>query len=379
MTLSLRESPIPTPSTAFSLRSSWVDSFVVTSNEAAAIVPREQEEIFDITEDDGGILRELFKKHRRIRATGEKYYGFEYRSDWEFYNPTMDSVGFDVGETQRFFNEIYENDQWSHQKRRWLCTNYLNCCFSQASVPKKENSTWNRFRYDERRNRMILEPIGPGIMRELTSGLVYPEETVKKRWNKEQKQWEDETTYPMKPFLKYYLGSLHRKRFICYVFWPEENPGWLIKKRKTRRDKGRSLQMDLQQLALLSDEEMEKHALLDDTEVLFFNEWRGFQYYTPHGIQKLPDFEIRDASLVLGRILDLLLEVVCNGDSQCFEYMKRWHAFIRQNPDLKTEVVPVLMGQQGSGKTFWVKHVFVGSFGGHGHMFAKWQVCFCFV
>jgi len=333
-----------------------------------------QAEPFDLELPDGGALRTIFRRAKRTKANGDQYYGFEEREDWKFWNPGIDLVGFDLSEAQKFFNDIFESEKLSYYKKRWLCVNYLNYSFAQCLNPKLQSSTWNYFKFDERKRRMQLVPVSTGVMGELLDGLTYQEEVTKKRYNRETKEWEEYTVLEPKPFLRYFKGSLHRQRFVCYVFWPDEEPGWLLKKRKKYQEKGVSLKVELQELADMPEERVENHTLLGEGEILFFNEWRGFEFYQPLGLQRIKDFELSNAERILSHILDFLFHIVCNSDTLCFEYLKRWHAFIRQNPEKKTEVVPVLMGQQGSGKTFWVEMLFVGLFGSHGHMFAKWQV-----
>lgn len=49
-------------------------------------------------------------------------------------------------------------------------------------------------------------------------------------------------------------------------------------------------------------------------------------------------------------IQDYLLEVICNGSRECYDYLVRFVAHMLQYPEVKPGIVPVLIGGQGTGK-----------------------------
>jgi hypothetical protein len=49
-------------------------------------------------------------------------------------------------------------------------------------------------------------------------------------------------------------------------------------------------------------------------------------------------------------IQDYLLEVICNGNKGCYDYLVRFLAHMLQFPEVKPGIVPVLIGGQGTGK-----------------------------
>lgn len=49
-------------------------------------------------------------------------------------------------------------------------------------------------------------------------------------------------------------------------------------------------------------------------------------------------------------IQDYLLEVICNANQDCYEYLVRFLAHMIQRPEVKPGIVPVLIGGQGTGK-----------------------------
>lgn len=68
------------------------------------------------------------------------------------------------------------------------------------------------------------------------------------------------------------------------------------------------------------------------------------RYYS-HPIHKLPTFNLSAATLVLDRLQDYLLNIICNGNKIHYDYFSRWMGFIRQNPGEKTGVVPIMVGK----------------------------------
>ncbi|MEI6760132.1 MAG: DUF5906 domain-containing protein [Betaproteobacteria bacterium] len=67
-----------------------------------------------------------------------------------------------------------------------------------------------------------------------------------------------------------------------------------------------------------------------------YNLWRGFPISPVPGSWTLLHHHI--------------LDVICNGDAVCFEYVLNWMAFAIQNPDKPGEVALVMQGERGAGK-----------------------------
>jgi len=55
-----------------------------------------------------------------------------------------------------------------------------------------------------------------------------------------------------------------------------------------------------------------------------------------------------------------------------YDYFSRWMGFIRQHPDQRTNVVPIMIGYEGAGKSIWHTEVVVKCFGPHGVTLANW-------
>jgi hypothetical protein len=67
-----------------------------------------------------------------------------------------------------------------------------------------------------------------------------------------------------------------------------------------------------------------------------YNLWRGFPVPPMPGSWTLLHHHI--------------LDVVCNGSADCFEYLLNWMAYAIQNPDKPGEVAVVMQGERGTGK-----------------------------
>jgi Family of unknown function (DUF5906)/Bifunctional DNA primase/polymerase, N-terminal len=53
------------------------------------------------------------------------------------------------------------------------------------------------------------------------------------------------------------------------------------------------------------------------------------------------------------KVKDFLLNVICSGDPELYKYVLNWSADLLQNPTIKGYVALVLVGEQGTGKTFF--------------------------
>jgi len=73
------------------------------------------------------------------------------------------------------------------------------------------------------------------------------------------------------------------------------------------------------------------------------NEFSLFRGY-PFKRLKNPDISI------IQKFIDHMRDNICDDNKDVFEYMKKWIAFIVQNPGKKTTVAPIIIGDQGTGK-----------------------------
>lgn len=64
-----------------------------------------------------------------------------------------------------------------------------------------------------------------------------------------------------------------------------------------------------------------------------------------------------------GEILEFLRDVICNGDVKKYGWLVLWLAQLCQKPEVKSTLVPVLIGGQGSGKGLFTDGILAGIFG----------------
>src|SRR5690606_19872102 len=74
-----------------------------------------------------------------------------------------------------------------------------------------------------------------------------------------------------------------------------------------------------------------------------YNMWRGFSVEPKEG----------DVSL----FWDFMQDVICDGDASLFQYVKAFFAHMVQRPWELPEVALVLQGDQGTGKSYFVKQM----------------------
>ena len=48
---------------------------------------------------------------------------------------------------------------------------------------------------------------------------------------------------------------------------------------------------------------------------------------------------------------------ICNGNTECYNYVNSWISYILHNPGKKTNTAIVLIGRQGAGKNLWTNHI----------------------
>lgn len=99
-----------------------------------------------------------------------------------------------------------------------------------------------------------------------------------------------------------------------------------------------------------------------------FNTWSGMAFDKSVNSRWILTHPL--ASETIGRLKYHLFSVICRKDREIFSYVKRWLAFCVQNPDKQTEVVLVISGEQGAGKSVFFKN-YLKLFGNHGVFLAK--------
>jgi hypothetical protein len=103
---------------------------------------------------------------------------------------------------------------------------------------------------------------------------------------------------------------------------------------------------------------------IQNDEKSVFNEWEGFHFYYNH------QYFLRHASVeeydkVIQTFQHHFEDVICRKNPVISDYLIKWMAWVRQNPGEKSEVVPVLIGSQGCGKSMAIQ-IFCSLFGNHG-------------
>ena len=92
----------------------------------------------------------------------------------------------------------------------------------------------------------------------------------------------------------------------------------------------------------------------------YFNEWRGFRMNDP-------DFYLKYDDIIMEYINDInkhILEIICNHNTEIFEYLINWISHIIQNPFIKTEKGIFLYSEdEGTGKSHFVKWLGIDIFG----------------
>lgn len=73
----------------------------------------------------------------------------------------------------------------------------------------------------------------------------------------------------------------------------------------------------------------------------------------------------------VSELLDFLRDVICDGHKGRFKYLLQWCAQLVQTPHIKSAVVPVLVGEQGTGKGFFTEGLMKGILGRYYAMINK--------
>lgn len=91
------------------------------------------------------------------------------------------------------------------------------------------------------------------------------------------------------------------------------------------------------------------------------NEWEGFPYYKGFYSQIL-NLPYAQKENVVETLKHHVEDIMCRGESKVSDFLIKWMAWVRQHPGEKSEVVPIVVGPQGSGKTMMIQ-TFVSLFG----------------
>lgn len=128
-----------------------------------------------------------------------------------------------------------------------------------------------------------------------------------------------------KEAFKIFESSKLRKKADWSDVYPEERPGDMFRVNKTGKR--------------VPDEDSSGLSVV-------FNLWQGWQIDPVTVIdQKIMDECIHHMDTMFGYITG-------NNDNQ-IDWIKQWIAWIRQNPGIKQQIAPVIIGGQGVGKSFW--------------------------
>lgn len=142
---------------------------------------------------------------------------------------------------------------------------------------------------------------------------------------------------------KVYPRSVFKKQYTALVFWPYAPPGEItINTDLNMAEKFEGLRYEFMQANGIVTSKKTAIDKATFPSMFFFNQWRGFRYYS-HPFHHTPRFNLEWSRLVLGRLQCYLLEIVCNGNKIHYDYFSRWMAWIRQHPDIKTNVVPIMV------------------------------------
>lgn len=93
-----------------------------------------------------------------------------------------------------------------------------------------------------------------------------------------------------------------------------------------------------------------------DGDKRWLNAWKGFQL---DGVfENMPEEEQRESLEEYEHIKsEYILRIICNRDMKRFAWLMNWISCIIQHPEVKTGKIPVLVGPQGSGKTFFIQRI----------------------
>lgn len=221
--------------------------------------------------------------------------------------------------------------------------------------------------YDPERNEMAFLPIKVGALRNLLSQLHYrPLGPKKPETGDVDGAPEGRKLDMVKNYSnmgKVWPASVFKKQYTGVVFWPYAPPGEVIVTPEKVLERFEGIQYEF--LRAQGEGNTKKDATLKLTypPQLFYNLWRGFRFpttldlyfnlfltrvlfedrYYSHPFHRLSTFSISTAKLVLGRLQDYLLDIICNGNKIHYDYFSRWMGWIRQNPGEKTGVVPIMV------------------------------------
>lgn len=87
-----------------------------------------------------------------------------------------------------------------------------------------------------------------------------------------------------------------------------------------------------------------------EPERKLLNTWQGFPYY-----QANPPPLTNADNEVIQMFRHHVEDILCKGEPTIIDYVTKWMAWVRQHPGEKSEVVPIFIGPQGSGKSFAIR------------------------
>jgi hypothetical protein len=104
-----------------------------------------------------------------------------------------------------------------------------------------------------------------------------------------------------------------------------------------------------------------------------FNWWRGYKLDAEAAAQECMQKGLLDSNMkvkdgVLNPFLNHLLDMWCKGDTTQYEYVLNWFAHCCQFPWIKTEVIIVLVGLEGAGKTCVIDRIGNEIIGQHSYL-----------
>jgi Family of unknown function (DUF5906) len=131
----------------------------------------------------------------------------------------------------------------------------------------------------------------------------------------------------MRSAFKLFEISSIRKRVSTRDLYPELNPGGIFRVNSLSEQ--------------VNDDEDGGPGV-----ITVFNTWTGWPVPLPQPVQ----LGVLNTCVTM---LDRLLGYICRDNKQQMEWLKKWVAWTLQNPGIKQQIAPVIVGGQGVGKSFF--------------------------